>query len=73
MLPEIGRPLSELVLVATGDLVLVLHDGTAFEAVSGQEWIFEVAHLEREVQERLGTTKQADRRTRRPREARPGS
>ena len=73
MLPEIGRPLSELVLVATGDLVLVLHEGTAFEAVSGQEWIFAVSHLEREVQERLGTAEAADRRMRRPREARPGS
>lgn len=73
MLPEIGRPLSELVLVATGDLVLVLHEGTAFEAVSGQEWIFAVSHLEREVQERLGTAKRAGRRMRRPEEARSGS
>lgn len=73
MLPEIGRPLSELVLVATGDLVLVLHEGAAFEAVSGQEWIFAVSHLEREVQERLGTAEAVDRRMRRPREARPGS
>lgn len=73
MLPEIGRPLSELVLVATGDLVLVLHEGTAFEAVSGQEWIFAVSHLEREVQERLGPAETADRRMRRPKETRPGS
>lgn len=73
MLPEIGRPLSELVLVATGDLVLVLHEGTAFEAVSGQEWIFAVSHLEREVRERLGTAETADRQVRRPRAARTGS
>jgi DNA-binding transcriptional MerR regulator len=52
-LPAVRRPLSELVLVATGDVVLVLHDGNAFEAVSGQEWIFEVSRLEHEVRERL--------------------
>jgi DNA-binding transcriptional MerR regulator len=49
-LPEIDRPLSELVLVATGDVVLVFHEGTAFEAVSGQEWVFEVATFARELQ-----------------------
>ena len=54
ILPAIRRPLSELVLVATGDLVLVLRDGAAFEAVSGQEWILEVSRFEREVGERLG-------------------
>ncbi len=43
ILPEVQKPLSELVLVATGDLVLVLHGGSTFEAVSGQEWIFEVS------------------------------
>jgi DNA-binding transcriptional MerR regulator len=48
-LPEVERPLSELVLVATGDVVLVFHDGAAFEALSGQEWVFEVADFEREV------------------------
>ena len=50
MLPQVGHPLAELVLVATGDVVLVLHEGSAFEAVSGQEWVFEVARFEREVQ-----------------------
>ncbi len=49
LLPKVGRPLSELVLVATGDVVLVFQDDTVFEAVSGQEWIFEVADFEREV------------------------
>jgi DNA-binding transcriptional MerR regulator len=49
LLPTVGRPLSELVLVATGDVVLVFKDDTVFEAVSGQEWIFEVAVFEREV------------------------
>ena len=49
MLPQVRHPLAELVLVATGDVVLVLHEGSAFEAVSGQEWVFEVARFEREV------------------------
>ena len=49
MLPQVSHPLAELVLVATGDVVLALHEGSAFEAVSGQEWVFEVARFEREV------------------------
>jgi hypothetical protein len=57
------RAASELVLVATGDLVLVLHRGSTFEAVSGQEWIFEVSRLQREVERGLG----------REAEGRPGS
>ena len=40
----------EVVLVATGDVVLVFRDGMAFDAVSGQEWVFEVAEFEREVE-----------------------
>jgi len=63
ILPEVQKPLSELVLVATGDLVLVLHQGSTFEAVSGQEWIFEVSQLQREVERGLG----------REAEGRPGS
>ena len=54
ILPEVQKPLSELVLVATGDLVLVLHGGSTFEAVSGQEWIFAVSQLQREVERGLG-------------------
>lgn len=50
MLPQIRHPLAELVLVATGDVVLALHEGSAFEAVSGQEWVFEVARFQREVE-----------------------
>ena len=50
ILPTVRRPLAELVLVATGDVVLAFRDGTAFDAVSGQEWIFEVARFEREIQ-----------------------
>ncbi len=50
ILPTVKRPLSELVLVATGDVVLVFRDNTAFEAVSGQKWVFEVAKFGREVE-----------------------
>jgi len=49
VLPTVQRPLAELVLVATGDVVLAFRDGTAFEAASGQEWIFEVAELQGDV------------------------
>jgi DNA-binding transcriptional MerR regulator len=49
LFPQVGRPLGELVLVATGDVVLVFRDGTVFEAISGQEWVFPVADFEREV------------------------
>jgi DNA-binding transcriptional MerR regulator len=48
-LPKINHPLAELTLVATGDIVLVIHQGSVFEAVSGQEWVFEVAQFEQEV------------------------
>jgi DNA-binding transcriptional MerR regulator len=48
-LPTVQRPLAELSLVATGDVVLVFHEGLAFEALSGQEWVFQVADLERDV------------------------
>ena len=49
ILPAVERPLAEVVLVATGDVVLAFKDGTAFDAVSGQEWVFEIAQLKREV------------------------
>lgn len=49
LFPQVGRPLGELVLVATGDVVLVFQDGTVFEAITGQEWVFPVAEFEREV------------------------
>ncbi len=49
LFPQLGRPLGELVLVATGDVVLVFQDGTIFEAITGQEWVFPVAEFEREV------------------------
>jgi DNA-binding transcriptional MerR regulator len=50
ILPTVKRPLAELVLVATGDIVLVVHQGAAFEAATGQEWVFEVARFQREVE-----------------------
>lgn len=49
LLPFVHQPLAELVLVATGDVVLVFREGAAFDAVSGQEWVFEVAQLVREI------------------------
>ena len=52
ILPTVGRPLSELVFVATGDVVLVLCQGTGFQTVLGQEWVFEVAALERAIEAR---------------------
>ncbi len=51
ILPAVHEPLSELVLVATGDVVLAFRDGAAFDAVSGQEWVFEVAELSRDVED----------------------
>jgi DNA-binding transcriptional MerR regulator len=49
ILPTVKRPLAELVLVATGDVVLVFREGMAFDAVSGQEWVFEIAGFQAEV------------------------
>lgn len=49
ILPNVQSPLEELVLIATDDVVLVFHGNTAFEAVSGQEWILEIAQFEREI------------------------
>jgi DNA-binding transcriptional MerR regulator len=63
ILPTVERPLSELVLVATGDIVLIFLEGTAFEAVSGQEWVFEVAQFQREVETWKGTSRAKPVRT----------
>lgn len=46
-LPTVTTPLNELTLVATGDVILVLHEGSAFEALSGQECILPLAPLVR--------------------------
>jgi DNA-binding transcriptional MerR regulator len=72
LLPNVRRPLAELVLVATGDVVLAFRDGTAFDAVSGQEWVFEVARFQREVEawKRSGAAPRGTRKARRARRAR---
>lgn len=49
ILPTIKRPLEELTLVATGDVILVFYEDAAFEALSGQEWILDIADIQREV------------------------
>lgn len=61
-LPTCKAPLSELSLVVTGDIILVLHLDTAFEALSGQEWIYPVAELERDAEKSRGidTPEQGD-------------
>lgn len=66
VLPTVRRPLAELVLVATGDVVLVLRDGAAFEAATGQEWIFEVARFEREIAQWHARSSHAGSRKLRP-------
>lgn len=48
-LPNLKQPLAGTSIVATGDVVLVFQEGAAFEAITGQEWIFPVADMEREV------------------------
>lgn len=50
ILPTIKRPLEELTLVATGDIILVFYEDTAFEAITGQEWILDIADVHREVE-----------------------
>lgn len=57
LLPSVEKPLAELVLVATGDVVLAFKDGTAFDALSGQEWVFEVARFVREVESWRGSAR----------------
>ena len=68
ILPKVDHPLAELTLVATGDVVLVFHEGTVFEAVSGQEWVFEVAQFRHEVE--AWRALRAARTVRRPRTTR---
>ncbi len=63
ILPTVRQPLAELVLVATGDVMLVLKDGAAFEAATGQEWIFDVSRFEREISQWREGRKPADVRT----------
>lgn len=53
-LPSCAAPLTELSLVVTGDVILVLHRETAFEALTGQEWIYPVAELAKEAEKSRG-------------------
>ncbi len=69
MLPAVRRPLAELVLVATGGVVLAFRGETAFDAVSGQEWVVEVARFQREIEDWKGSV-EASRGARRPLPAR---
>lgn len=65
ILPTIKKPLVELTLVATGDVVLVFYERTVFEAISGQEWLLDIADVQRDVdrwQRRVGTIRQLRRR-----------
>ena len=64
ILPKVERPLSDLVLVATGEVVLVFLEDTAFEAITGQEWIFEVAQFKHEVDAWKKATRGEPRRAR---------
>ncbi|MFQ5509295.1 MAG: MerR family transcriptional regulator [Leptospirillia bacterium] len=49
-LPTIEHPMAEVSLVVTGDVVLAFQGEAAFEALTGQEWVFPVADLEREAE-----------------------
>lgn len=57
-LPLQQQPFSELKVIATGDVVLVFHQGVALDAVTGQEWILEVADLEKEIAQHYPETYQ---------------
>lgn len=57
-LPLQQQPFSELKVIATGDVVLVFHQGVALDAVTGQEWILEVADLEKEIVQQYPETYQ---------------
>jgi DNA-binding transcriptional MerR regulator len=66
ILPTIKKPLVELTLVATGDVVLVFYENTVFEAVTGQEWLLEVADIQRDIerwQRRVGRVREFRRMT----------
>ena len=49
-LPTVDYPLVELSLVVTGDVVLVFHGERAFDALTGQEWVFPIAELAAEIE-----------------------
>jgi DNA-binding transcriptional MerR regulator len=49
-LPQYRHPLAELSLLASEDMVLAFHQGSAFETVSGQAWILPVAGMLRDIE-----------------------
>ena len=62
-----GAPCESIsTLVATGDVVLVFRDGTAFDAITGQDWVFEVATFHSEVKTWLEATQATPNRAARP-------
>jgi len=50
LLPEVKYPLSELSIIANGESILVFHQGSAFEVITGQEWIVDIAKLDQQAQ-----------------------
>ncbi len=62
LLPDVNYPLSELSIVANGETILVFHQGSAFEVLSGQEWIVDIAKLTEQAQalQTVGLTQQQD-------------
>lgn len=49
-LPEMSRPLGDLTLIATGDVLVVIRGQSEFDAIQGEEWIFPVGDFQREVE-----------------------
>ena len=50
VLPKVKRPLSELILVVTDDVILVFYENTVFEAITGQQWILELGEIQRDIE-----------------------
>jgi len=59
-LPTLPFPLHEMTLVATGDVIIVMHDGAAFDTLSGQQWIFPVAQLVRDSKQAIKKSHPSD-------------
>ena len=55
ILPALQQPLIELSIVATGDVILVFHQGSVFEALTGQEWILPVVELQQQLDQLSST------------------
>jgi len=72
-LPSVERPLEELVIVASGDVLVVFDRDTVFEPRSGQEWVFEVAQFQRELEVWSQRQSQSARSVRSTRRARRGA